>query len=156
MGWSKKCSFMPAKAKDLKWGAEDDEGPKQVASPDLKGLPSHTDRGEVGEGDNMQSMMVEDLTARVEVLLKHTEETWGNNPSPELAQCAILMHWAVSGVSATVEEEGNLSKLEVAVAVGKMHIHEACHAQQQWVDITAYAEAAREIAREKHGLEGEE
>jgi hypothetical protein len=30
MRWSKKCSFMPVKAKDLKWGAKDDEEPKQV------------------------------------------------------------------------------------------------------------------------------
>jgi hypothetical protein len=124
---SKKCSFMPAKAKVLKQGAEDNEGPKwaprqrRVASPDPKGSPSRTDGGEVGKGDNVQSMTVEDLTARVEALLKCTEEMWGNDPSPELAQCAILMHWAASGASAMVEE-GNLSKLEVVVAVGKTHI----------------------------------
>jgi hypothetical protein len=28
--WSKKCSFMLVKAKDLKWGAEGDEEPKWV------------------------------------------------------------------------------------------------------------------------------
>jgi hypothetical protein len=89
----------------------------------------HTDRGKVGEGDDMQSMTVEDLMACIEALLKCTEETWGNDLSPELAQCAVLMCWAASGVLATVEEEeGNLSKLEVAVAVGKTCIHEACHA----------------------------
>jgi hypothetical protein len=114
------------------------------------------DRGKVGEGDDVQSMMVEDLMACVEALLKHMEEMWGNDLSPELVQCAILTHWAVSGVSATVEEEGNLSKLEVAVVVGKTCIHEACHVQQWWVDIAAYAEAVREVAREKHGLEGKE
>jgi hypothetical protein len=132
--WSKKCSFVPVKAKDLKQGAEDNKEPKQaprrrqVASPDSKGLPLHMDGGKVGEGDNVQSMMVEDLTAHVEALLKHTEETWGNNPSPELVQCTVLAHWVASGVLAMVEEEeGNLSKLEVAVAVGKMCIHEVCH-----------------------------
>jgi hypothetical protein len=117
----------------------------------------HTDGGEVGEGDDVQSMMVEDLTACIEALLKHMEETWGNDPSPELVQCAVLVHWAVSGASATVEEEkGNFSKLEVVVAVGKTCIHEARHVQQQWVDVVVYAEAAREVVREKHGLEGEE
>jgi hypothetical protein len=115
------------------------------------------DGGEVGEGDDVQSMMVEDLMVHVEALLKCMEEMWGNNPSPELVQCTVLVRWAVSGVSAMVEEEeGNLSKLEVAVVVGKMRIHEACHVQQQWVDVAVYAEVAREVAREKRGLEGEE
>jgi hypothetical protein len=67
---------------------------------------------------------------------------------PELVQCAILACWAASGASAmVVEEEGNLSKLEVVVAVANMHIHEACHVQQWWVDFTAYAEAAQEVVR---------
>jgi hypothetical protein len=98
-------------------------------------------------GDDMQSMMVEDLKVCVKALLKCTEEMWGNNLMPKLAQCAILAHWVVSGASGMVEEEGNLSKLEVAVAVAKMWVHEAWHVQQWWVDITAYAEAAQEVVR---------
>jgi hypothetical protein len=131
---SKKYSFVPAKPKDLKWGAKDDEEPKRVPRqqwvtlPDSKGSPLHTDRGKVGEGDDVQSMTVEDLMAHVKALLKCMEETWGNVLSPELVQCTILMCWVASGASATVEEEeGNLSKLEVAVVVGKMRVHEAHH-----------------------------
>jgi hypothetical protein len=108
------------------------------------------DGGEVGEGDDMQSMTVEDLMPCIKALLKCMEEMWGNDPLPELVQCTVLMCWAASGVLATVEEEeGNLSKLEVVVVVGKMHIHEVHHVRQWWVDIVVYAEAVREVVRGK-------
>jgi hypothetical protein len=81
---------------------------------------------------------------------------WGRSVNVAHQKMCQWWWWVSSFFLMVEEEEGNLSKLEVVVAVGKMGVHEAHHAWQWWVDIMAYAEAAREVVREKCGLEGEE
>jgi hypothetical protein len=101
-------------------------------SPDLKGLLSCTDRGEVGEEPKEKEKVAPSVTAdgimeQIEELLKCMEVTWGNDPAPELAQCIMLVCWAAVEVSSTVEEEeGRLGKLEVVLAIAKMCLIEAC------------------------------
>jgi hypothetical protein len=113
------------KPKGLKWGANDNKDPKQtprrqwVVSPNLKGLPACTDRGEVGEEPEGKEKTAPSVTAdgimeQIEELLKCMEVMWGNDPAPELAQCIMLACWA-----AVEEEEGRLGKLEVALAITK-------------------------------------
>jgi hypothetical protein len=78
-----------------------------------------------GAGNGEPSMMVDGLMEKIEVLLKHMEETWGDNPSPELEQCTLLACRVAAKVFSTVEDgEGKLGKLELAVAVVKMHVIE--------------------------------
>jgi hypothetical protein len=120
------------------------------------------DRDEVGEEPEEKekekvalSVTADGIMERIEELLKCTEVTWGNDPMPELAQCVMLARWAAAEASSTVEE-GRLGKLEVAVAVAKMHLIEAHGVRQRWQDIVSYREAGRELAREKQDLESGE
>jgi hypothetical protein len=156
-----------AKSKGLKQGANDDEEPNQasrwwrVTLPDLQGLLLWTNRGEAGEGaegagNEVLSMSVDSIMEQVKALLKHMEKTWGNDPMPELVQCTMLAHWAAAEASAMVEEEGRVAKLEVVLAVMKVHMLDLHRVWQHWQDVTVYAEVGREVMREKWGLEEEE
>jgi hypothetical protein len=122
---SKKCSFMPVKPKDLKQGAKDDDEPKWaprqqwVALPELKGLPSWTDRGgareEAGGDQSGPAVSADGILDHIKALLDCTEGTWKKDPVPDLVQCVMLACWAAAEASSAVEEEeGRLRKLEIA------------------------------------------